>query len=283
MKMGSWEHKNLFCESFLQTHRVFVPEELPWPVLDETDLEKIRGVPFWQEVLYTEMRAIVIIEEFSATVKDTQIRGALDMMAAEEKRHERLVRVLLERYQIPVAQPQWEPLSPDPKANFIEFGYGECVDSFIGFGFFRLARESNYFPAALFDIFDILMSEEIRHVLLIINWAYYEEARAGRTAPACAILSLLRYGKAVANLVKVGARNARNESDGVNFSATQASELLADFTVCRLLAVCLSENQNRLSAYHPELLRPVLLSKIAGAVLAIMNIGRWRQRVVGNA
>ena len=34
MRVGSIAHRDLFCKSFVETHRKFEPEQLPWPQRD---------------------------------------------------------------------------------------------------------------------------------------------------------------------------------------------------------------------------------------------------------
>ena len=64
MKIGSDEHKELFCRDFVASHDPYEPERLPWPELDEASLARIRGVPFWEEVYYAERRAGALIAAF---------------------------------------------------------------------------------------------------------------------------------------------------------------------------------------------------------------------------
>ncbi|MEH1966932.1 hypothetical protein [Nostoc sp.] len=48
MKLGSVEHKDLFCRSFTESYREYEPEYLPWPDLDDTALTFLRSIPFWE-------------------------------------------------------------------------------------------------------------------------------------------------------------------------------------------------------------------------------------------
>ncbi|QFY43374.1 hypothetical protein F6R98_12725 [Candidatus Methylospira mobilis] len=274
VQAGSDTHMVLFCSNYINTYKAFEPERLPWPELTDAELERMRGVPFWQEILYTEMRAITIIDAFSATVENPLIRKALDLMGKEEKRHEHLIRYLIAHYGITIADQSLEPLPADIETTFIDFGFGECVDSFIGFGFFKIARETEFLPEPLLDILDILMEEEVRHVLFIINWMAYREARHGRrAAPLRALTSLWYYGRAISSLVNVALRNARNESNGVQFSATQAGEILGETRLRHVLESCLAENARRLATYDKKLLRPLFLPRVAGALLAVLKLG----------
>lgn len=273
MQVGSQDHVKLFCETFIATHQQFEPETLAWPELDAKQSELIRGIPFWQEVLYTEMRAISIIDGFCASVSNPQVRQAIELMAYEEHRHERLIRHLIQRYGIKVAQRDLEPLSGNVETCFIDFGYGECVDAFLGFGFFSMARQAKLFPEPLFMIFDLLMVEETRHVLLIVNWMAYRETSKGRGAAGLrALTSGWYHARAIASLLKTMLRNARQEGDGLNFSPTQASEFMAGFRVRRLLEECLAENTRRLAGYDERLLRPRFLPRLAKLALPLARL-----------
>ncbi|MBW4634015.1 MAG: hypothetical protein KME30_19550 [Iphinoe sp. HA4291-MV1] len=57
MKLGSEDHKNLFCRSFIESHLEFEPEQLPWPSLDSVALERLHGIPFWREAFCLEENA----------------------------------------------------------------------------------------------------------------------------------------------------------------------------------------------------------------------------------
>ncbi|QXP82954.1 hypothetical protein [Methylococcus sp. Mc7] len=278
-KAGSAEHGQRFCRSFIDSHLRFEPERLAWPALEPAMLQRLREVPFWQEVLYTEMRAIRIIEAFAPTIPDPLVREAMDLMAEEERRHERLVRHLIARYGIVIEAREIPPLPSNIERTFIDFGYGECVDSFLGFGFFRLARESGFLPPGMFDVLEILMGEEVRHVLFFVNWMAWHEARHGRgVAPLRGLTSAWYYARAIAALAGVASRNARHQGNGREFSATQAAGLMQGFTVGRLLEACLEENRRRLDAYDRDLLRPRLLPALARIALGFTGRGGRRIR-----
>lgn len=279
LKAGSAEHRQLFCRSFIDSHLRFEPERLAWPELEPAMLQRLREVPFWQEVLYTEMRAIRIIEAFAPALPDPLVREAMELMAEEERRHERLVRHLIARYGIAIEAREIPPLPSDIERTFIDFGYGECVDSFLGFGFFRLARESGFLPQEMFAILEILMGEEVRHVLFFVNWMAWHQARHGRgAAPLRSLTSAWYYARAIAALAGVALRNARHQGNGREFSATQAAELMQGFTVVRLLEACLEENRRRLDAYDRGLMRPRLLPALARIALGFTGRGGRQTR-----
>jgi hypothetical protein len=271
MKVGSQAHKELFCRDFIETHRRFEPHELPWPDLDETNIGRLRAVPFWQEVFHTERRAGAIVGAFAETVNDPLVREAVDLQGVEEARHARLIRFMIDHYGLDATEQPLEQLPEDIETAFMDFGYGECLDAFLGFGVFKIARESGFLPDSMFSLFDVLMLEETRHIVFFINWMAYHEVLHGRGfAPLRAMTAARYYGRAVKRLV--GTIRSGAENDGQEFSATQANIFLEGFSLKKLLANCLMENARRMSQFDPGLLRPQLLPVLGRIAFSGMRL-----------
>ena len=77
MKIGSEAHKELFCQSFLDNHQKYEPENLPWPELDEKALQSLRAIPFWVEALVTEQKAGAMINAYTKTIQDSLVKKAI--------------------------------------------------------------------------------------------------------------------------------------------------------------------------------------------------------------
>jgi hypothetical protein len=272
MKIGSEAHKERFCRQFIDSHQRFDPEELPWPVLDEASLGRMRAVPFWQEVLHTERRAGAIVRAFAQTVVDPLVREAVDLEGIEEERHAALLDVMVRRYEIPVERREIEPIGSDLHTAFADFGYGECIDSFLGFGAFKIARQSNFLPESLFAIFETLMIEETRHIVFFVNWMAWHEAVKGRGSPWLRALVAARYyTRALRRLVGT-IRQGQKANDGKDFSATQASVFLDGFTFRRFVEECYAENARRMADFSADLLQPRFLPSLAGAALSGLRL-----------
>jgi hypothetical protein len=236
-------------------------------------------VPFWQEVLHTERRAGAIVRAFAATVADPLVREAVDLQGVEEDRHARLLSVMIRRYQLPAEERELEPIGPDLYTAFADFGYGECIDSFLGFGAFKIARQSEFLPEGLFEIFDTLMLEETRHIVFFVNWMAWQEAAKGRGARLWrALVSARYYARAIGRLVGT-IRRGQKENDGKDFSATQAGVFLDGFTFRRFVEECYSENARRMADFETDLLIPRFLPSLAGAALSGMRL--LPRRMVG--
>ena len=272
MRIGSEAHKERFCRQFIESHQRFDPETLPWPELDETALTRMRTVPFWQEVLHTERRAGAIVCAFAETITDPLVREAVDLQGVEETRHAELLRVMIRRYGLPAEERPLEAVGPDLHTAFADFGYGECIDSFLGFGVFKIARQSEFLPDKLFQIFDTLMLEETRHIVFFVNWMAWQEAVRGRGAGwRRALVSARFYGRAIRRLVST-IRQGQKANDGKDFSATQASVFLDGFTFRRFVEECYAENARRMADFETDLLRPRFLPSLARAALSGLRL-----------
>jgi hypothetical protein len=272
MRIGSEAHRDLFCRQFVDTHIAYDPATLPWPELDAAALERLRAVPFWQEVLHTERRAGAIVAAFTTAIDDPVIRHAVALQGEEESRHAELLRVMIERYGIAAVEQPIEDLGSDVETAFIDFGYGECVDSFLGFGVFKIARQSGFLPDAMFEIFDTLMHEELRHIVFFVNWMAWREVQKGRGAAWLRGLTSLRfYGRAFRRLLGT-VRRGQGANEGRDFSATQASVFLDGFTFRRFLADCHAENVRRMAGIESQLLRPRFLPAVAGMALSGLRL-----------
>jgi hypothetical protein len=273
---GSDAHKEMFCRQFIETHEQWDPETLPWPELTEAEHERLRAVPFWQEVFHTERRAGAIVAAFTPTLDDALVREAAAVQGVEETRHAALIRVMIERYQIDATEQPLESLPANIETAFIDFGYGECLDAFLGFGAFKTARESDFLPAAMFEIFDVLMHEETRHIVFFINYMAWRERRAGRgAAPLRALTSAWFYGRALNRLLGM-VRRGQDVGDGRNFAVTQSSMFLEGFSFRKFVEDCYRENARRMSVFDPALLQPRLLPAIADK--AAQGLRLWERR-----
>ena len=280
IKVGSTAHKELFCRQFLETHEVFDPARLPWPELDDAQLGRLRSVPFWQEVYHTERRAGAIVAAFTPTVRDPLVRQAVALQGVEETRHAQLIRVMIDRYGLQVTEQPIEALPSDIETAFIDFGFGECLDSFLGFGAFKAARQSEFLPESMFEIFDVLMHEETRHIVFFINYMAWREVQRGRgAAPLRAATSAWFYIRALRRLAGI-ARRGKDADNGKKFAVTEANLFLEGFSFPKFVEDCYRENARRMDVFDPDLMQPRLLPAIAEMALKGLRIwGRRRPQV----
>ncbi|GAC1564389.1 MAG: hypothetical protein NVS3B17_19900 [Vulcanimicrobiaceae bacterium] len=278
MTDGSQAHKTLFCRTFIETHRQFEPAELPWPTLDAVSIDRLRSIPFWSVALAAERNAGVMVTRYAQTINDPLIREALAMQGVEETRHGRLLEEMLKFYGISVAT---APSPPDDFSEraFLDFGYEECIDSFLGMGIFGLARSIQLFVPALTDIFEIVLLEEARHVTFFVNWIAYERLRRGRGAGVFTAFSTgLGYARAVKRIVTTFAPGAKDapKTQGVGFGAEGAFAIFDDVTWRSFLRSCISENERYMAAMPRELATPRVLPTMAKLALKLPPLPRKR-------
>jgi hypothetical protein len=276
VKVGSEAHKELFCRQFLDTHERYDPATLPWPELDDAQLGRLRSVPFWQEVYHTERRAGAIVAAFTPMVQDPLVREAVALQGVEETRHAQLLRVMIERYGLNATEQPLESFPSDMETAFIDFGFGECMDSFLGFGAFKTARQSEFLPEGMFEIFDVLMYEETRHIVFFINYMAWRQVQRGRgIAPLRALTSAWYYARALSRLLGM-ARRGKDANDGKDFAITEANIFLEGFSFRQFVEDCYRENARRMSVFDPDLLQPRLLPAIANKAAAGLRF--WERR-----
>ena len=275
MRIGSLEHRDAFCSDFAQSYLDYDPKALPWPVLDDAALHRIRQLPFWEEVFYAERRAGAIVAAFTETVTDPVVKAALALQGQEETRHANLIRVMVDRYGLDAPERPIEDLG-DIETSFKDFGFGECLDSFVGFGLFKIAWQSDYLPREIMQIFSMLMYEETRHIVFFINWMAYTEARKGWLARTVSPLVSVRYYLRAVRRMVGRARRGKEFNDGKNLAAIQVSMFLDDFNFRRFLEDCYSENSRRMSVFDQELLRPSFLPQLADVALKALRL--WGTR-----
>jgi hypothetical protein len=270
MKIGSATHKELFCRSFIGSHQPYIPEDLSWPELDEESLRRLHGIPFWEEALSTEREAGAMVNAYAATVNDPLLREAIALQGWEETRHARLIQFVIQHYGMEVAERPTAPPPDNIEPAFVAFGYAECLDSFLTFGMFKLARQSGFLPESLFTIFDQVMAEEARHIVFFVNWIAYVQARRGRVAGALRGLpALWYYGRALRDLW--GAIRHADESEE-SFVVTGASSFVDALTPDMVLTACLEENARRMSPFDHRLHQPRFIPRLASVALRSMKL-----------
>jgi hypothetical protein len=269
--IGSEEHKRLFCDTFVQTHRPFEPSDIRWPPLEGESLTRLKALPVWDEAVRTEAETALKVQTLGDRETDPVLARAIALQGYEEGRHAALLTLLTRHYGIAVRA-------------FLSTGYGECLDSFFAFGLFAIARRSDYFPAALTDIFDPILQEEARHVLFIVNWAAYLRAREPLAARpfwelrrvwtvAGQLVEHIRHG------LRVGGRDSGSQ-EGFTINARSAFE---ELSAREFLEVCLAENDRRLAPYDGRLLRPTFVPSGVRLALRFPTRGEARRRPAGDS
>jgi hypothetical protein len=281
VQIGSDEHKELFCRSFLESHKAYDPQDWPWPELDEISLARLRAIPIWTMALEVEIGAGTMLAGYAKTEPDPLVRRALELQGYEEDRHGRILQCMISRYGLKVTPEV--PNDPPTRGAFIDFGYNECVDSFAGFGIFRLARDARILPEALTSLFVRLLVEEARHIVFFVNWVAWDRTRRGLRGPVLqAFPALFNYGAAIWRRVKsgtamegTGGGTGNTGAGGSQDTLDLFGDIVNDLTPAAFVRACVEENDRYMAAFDPRLLRPRVIPALAKFALAILEAIDW--------
>lgn len=264
--IGSDEHKELFCRSFIDSHVAYEPQELSWPRLDEASVTFLRSIPVWTTALEVEVNAGALLRAFAQTQPDALVREALALQGYEEDRHGRMITALIDRYGLPAGAVAGNGRLS--RREFLAFGYGECLDSFFGFGIFRIACNAKVVSEDLTNLFSRVIFEEARHIVFFVNWVAYDCARRGLRLPVMRMGASV-YGYASAALRTMRRATSVNRNDR---GMTLAGDVFSGLTLTQFLQTALAENDLYMSTFDPRLLRPRLVPALARAILAFPGI-----------
>lgn len=270
IRVGSEDHKRLFCRTFIDTFDPYKPAVIAWPRLDDAALARLTGLPFWQIAVDTEIEASARMQWAADESADPLIREAIALNAFEERRHKEVLDNMVRHYGIAVVDSPPPPRPFDPEWAFMQTGYGESFDSFFAFGLFRIAQDSGFFPPALVDVFEPVIQEEARHILFFANWvAYMQATRAAWRRPAFAWRrGRALFGKAWNRLRLAKGSDASNRS---NMTMKGHESMGISLSPRRFFELCLSENDRRLGRYDQRLLRPTFMPRLVRLALPLMG------------
>jgi hypothetical protein len=265
IRVGTDEHKRLFCRMLLDTHNPYKPAVIEWPPLGADALRRITSLPIWDIAVQTEGRAKLRVETYANTVRDRLLHDALIMDGGEEARHKVVLSKLVEAYGIELEpEPEYE-IPADPEWGWMVTGYSECIDSFFAFGLFESARRTGYFPVELVDTFEPVIQEEARHILFFANWtAWYRRQLPAWRRPAFLFKVLRVWAFLIWERIGIArGLDSKGEMQDANFAMTGHQQMGLDLKLGELLDLCLTEDHRRMDGYDQRLLRPTFVPRMA--------------------
>jgi hypothetical protein len=277
IRIGSEQHKTLFCRTLLDTFNPYKPAVIDWPKLDSDARARLVDLPIWDIAVQTEGRARLNVASYGAVIADPLLRKAIELNAFEEGRHKHVLSNLVAAYGITLAPEPEYVVRGDPEWAFMVTGYSECIDSFFAFGLFESAKRSGFFPAELVETFEPVIHEEGRHILFFVNWAAWHRRNMPfwrRPWFELKVLAVWLF------LIWERIGIARDVGSGVqdnNFTVTGAKAIGDDIDVAELVDICLAENERRMSLYDRRLLRPFAVPALAKLARRFMRAAPKRK------
>jgi len=257
------EYRSLICESFLDTHTPYDPDEIDWPDLESSTRDWLAALPVWDEAVNTEHETAMIVDAMARYERDPLMAEAIALQGYEENRHATIVRRLAEHYEFGVERRVCARPS-HPLWSFLVSGSGECLDSFFAFGLFELARRLDFLPPLFIELFDTVMSEEARHIVFFENWCRYYRVRLPlERSSGLWLKTALAAGWNVAKRLVVATHLAGAEGGPDSRFLLQSAQTFEGLTVAGFLDTCLRANQDRLAPFDTRLHRPELVPRIA--------------------
>jgi hypothetical protein len=274
LKIGSEEHKRVFCRMLLDTHDPYRPAVIPWPKLEPEAFKRLTSLPIWNIAVQIEGRASIAVKTYGEAVSDPLLKEAILMDGGEEARHKEVLSKMVAFYGIELDPEPPYPAPKDAEWAFMTTGYAECIDSFFAFGLFDVARRSGFFPEELVETFEPVIQEEARHILFFVNWLAWH--RRQRSWPArlwfnlrciACFLGRIKGRLDTARAVK-GSQGDKKKDQ--NFTMTTSKSLANNLKVADLMRLCLAENDRRMAKYDARLLRPVLVPSLVKLALKFL-------------
>ena len=274
VRLGSEAHKALFCSALLDTFNPYKPAVIDWPELEPQALQRVTGLPIWDIAVQTENRAGLRMMAYAEKVRDPLVRHALELNGFEERRHRHVLSNLVQAYGITL-KPEDEVAPPkDAEWAYMVTGFSECVDSFFAFGLFEAARRSGFFPPELVETFEPVVHEEARHILFFVNWVSWWRRQMPWWRRPWFELKIMAVWMFLA-WERMGMASDVGTAEEANFTVA-GGDAVAGIDVPGLMDMCLAENDRRLGAYDPRLVRPTFFPRVVR--LARRFMGRSREQ-----
>lgn len=278
--IGSDAHKKAIADMFRETFNPYKPSIIAWPDLDPETLKKVTSLPIWDIAVHTEGRARLRMAAYAELLSDPDLQDAIARNAWEEDRHKTVLADMVKHYGIKLGiEPPYE-MPKDAEWTYLVTGFSECWDSFFAFGLFETAKDSGLFPTELTEVFEPVMQEETRHILLFANWIAYHRkhlspfARLKFEIRILGVLFYLFYERL--SLVRTFDEDGEEHTEDFNFTVRGAESVThKKFDFIAFMKLCLYENKRRFAGYDQRLLRPKLAPWAAKR--AIEAVGTWKE------
>ncbi len=278
MKFGSYEHKKLFCRSFIDSHTPYDPKHLLWPKLDDESLRRLQSIPFWPDLLRQQQKAALIVRTYAQTIRDPLMKEAIALLAEEEEGLANQLRSMMEFYSMSTPGLPSIQLPSKIESAFIDNGFEGCLDSFLGFGLFGVAQQTHYLPEALLQMFNSFLDEKAHRIIFFINWWSYWNIKLKQRSNWSEVRGISALWTRRRNLIKLLSAFEKEEFDEFSLDVDFCvGRLLGKMTLEQFLNICQVEQVHRVQYFNSNLLQPQLGLTCSRFINKVIQF--WPQRL----
>lgn len=273
MQLGSYEHQKLFCHALTDHHIKYDLDQVPWPQLTDEQLQRLREIPFWAEVLQQKRQLGLIVSALATQTKPTRLKGAILLLSQEMERQVKLLEQMMSFYQIPQTKVSARPLPGELTPVLQDLAFDHYLSAYILWGWFAIAKEQQYFPDALLEVWEPILDEDARHSIFFANWTAGQPFSFGNSWRR--LRAIWERGLQFLGLFDRFGR--RVEDATLPTTASTADIFMGQLTAAQLLQYCLDAHEQRLGEVQPPLVKPQLAPELTHWLLRILRAWPRRQ------
>ncbi len=277
MKLGSYEHKKLFCRMLIDTHATDNPQKFPWPKLDDQSLARLQSISVWPTLLHHQQQGSHVLGAYAESVRDPLMKEVIALLALEQDRQTQALTAMMDEYGVPQSGAVSLQPSNNPEKDFINFGFTHCLDSFLGFGLFEVLQQAHYLPVSLLDRFNIALDEKARHLVFFINWWAYWNLKIKHRKAWSELRGLGAFWTRSRNLLSLMSACDQEDFDEGTSALFSADLLMGELTKDQFLSICRLAQSHRMQHFDPNLLKPKFPDIGAEVIQRVLKF--WPQRV----
>ncbi|HEY9828897.1 MAG TPA: hypothetical protein V6D19_26055 [Stenomitos sp.] len=239
--------------------------------MEHAVLAKIQDAAFWTRVSSSQSEIGLIASAYAQTLQDPLLRENMALYGKEHQRLAAVVGTLVETYGFNCPGQKAASLPTNLEQALIEAGYSDCIDVFLGFGLWELAKQAQLLPHELEQQFETYLAEKSRHLVFFVNWLAFRNVKTRKYAEGFrGVQAVWQRRGALLDWMKVFGE--KEDSD-----ALPTRRWLEEWTSEAFLTACLSAHRQFMQPFSTNLLKPQVAPILAALVRESLRVWPKRQ------